>query len=394
MMPLFLVGRIIVPVVVHIVSNQDIPGLRIEIQQQKNLRMFQYSKLNKFIEKNRYTYQQRGNTKDFKSFGIKSLPLWDIEPSRFIIPLLHVEIGLVNKLWSQYNYFLRDKVDYINNIEHKMRTELNELQNLYDVELKKFKVSDEQLNAVKTQQSNLEKQMKDIETRIHTFQESTGDYSLIHQFVAIQDIILSIKLQSQHTIQTIKSQKKNTKASLSSLKKRIQNLNTKIKKSMEERVDNQNRLDFIIEQVLKKRCRIYPQSFHGEEINGVCCHRLLDNIPYILEYIKNLAVERVSKQKDKNMNRCSLQRLTYMFDQFWNIFWVLDNLFSLLCIPGPNENEIDDIKENIIVLEKLWNDLNISVTPKAHVLFDHTLSQVIEFGGIADKVEDYVEKAH
>ena len=27
-------------------------------------------------------------------------------------------------------------------------------------------------------------------------------------------------------------------------------------------------------------------------------------------------------------------------------------------------------------------------------MFDHTLEQVIEFGGIADKVEDYVEKAH
>ena len=34
------------------------------------------------------------------------------------------------------------------------------------------------------------------------------------------------------------------------------------------------------------------------------------------------------------------------------------------------------------------------MTPKAYLLFDHMSQQVIDFGGIADKVEYYMEKAH
>ena len=66
----------------------------------------------------------------------------------------------------------------------------------------------------------------------------------------------------------------------------------------------------------------------------------------------------------------------------------------MLCIPGPDEEEINDKRVNLIVLERLWYTLQISITTKTYVLFDHTLQQqVIDFSGIAYKVEDYVEKA-
>ena len=66
----------------------------------------------------------------------------------------------------------------------------------------------------------------------------------------------------------------------------------------------------------------------------------------------------------------------------------------MLRIPGPTQEEINDIQTSLKVLEKLWREIKISITPKAHVMFVHTLNQVIEYDGIADKVEDYVEKAH
>ena len=163
---------------------------------------------------------------------------------------------------------------------------------------------------------------------------------------------------------------------------------------MKEREDNENGLDFIIEEILKKKCQIYPQSFHGGEMNGVCCRRLLKNIPEIMNIIKDITTQRLLSQCDVDLKRCSPEKLTNMLQKFQNVFRVLDDLFSLLHIPGPEDEEVNDIRENLIVLEKMWNELHISITPKAHVLFDHTLEQVIEFGGIADKVEDYVEKAH
>ena len=36
----------------------------------------------------------------------------------------------------------------------------------------------------------------------------------------------------------------------------------------------------------------------------------------------------------------------------------------------------------------------ISVRPKPCAFFDHTLQQIVDFDGIAEKVEDYVERAH
>ena len=36
----------------------------------------------------------------------------------------------------------------------------------------------------------------------------------------------------------------------------------------------------------------------------------------------------------------------------------------------------------------------MNITPKAHILFVHAVEQVRRFGGIADLVEDFIEKAH
>ena len=72
----------------------------------------------------------------------------------------------------------------------------------------------------------------------------------------------------------------------------------------------------------------------------------------------------------------------------------MDVVFSKLRIIAPSETEINEIKVGIRVLETIWEELELSVTPKFHILVTHTVEQVIRFDGIADKVEDFVEKAH
>ena len=46
------------------------------------------------------------------------------------------------------------------------------------------------------------------------------------------------------------------------------------------------------------------------------------------------------------------------------------------------------------MLNYLWDDLDLLKGPKLHILFDHTIEQVELFKGIADLVEDFVEKYH
>ena len=42
-----------------------------------------------------------------------------------------------------------------------------------------------------------------------------------------------------------------------------------------------------------------------------------------------------------------------------------------------------------------WKDLKLLVTPSARLLEDHILNQMSSIeGGIADKIEDYIERSH
>ena len=66
----------------------------------------------------------------------------------------------------------------------------------------------------------------------------------------------------------------------------------------------------------------------------------------------------------------------------------------LLRILDPSEIEMEEMKVAVKELERLWNSLDLSITPKMHILTTHTINQIIRFGGIGDKVEDFVEKSH
>ena len=86
--------------------------------------------------------------------------------------------------------------------------------------------------------------------------------------------------------------------------------------------------------------------------------------------------------------------LDNVLDKFKNLFETLDVIFSLLLLCSPTEEEIDKAEHCIRQLEQKWNELELSHMPKFHILLDHTIDQVCLFGGIADLVEDFIEKSH
>ena len=87
-----------------------------------------------------------------------------------------------------------------------------------------------------------------------------------------------------------------------------------------------------------------------------------------------------------------MTRLTGVVDMFKLLFEYMDIVFSKLRILDPTELEIEEIDTAIKGLEKLWRQLDLNITPKMHILTYHTIEQVRRFGGIAHKVEDYIEK--
>ena len=126
-------------------------------------------------------------------------------------------------------------------------------------------------------------------------------------------------------------------------------------------------------------------------MNGVCCRRLLDNIDQIFENINEIITDKLKEQRKKDED---IEYITLVCMKFHDIFEVVDLVFFRLRTLSPSVEEIEKTKKAISVLKDLWNDLELLKGPKLHILFDHTIEQVELFGGIADLVEDFVEKYH
>ena len=137
---------------------------------------------------------------------------------------------------------------------------------------------------------------------------------------------------------------------------------------------------------------IKKQHFHGGAMNGVCCRRLLDNVEALFEDIRKLGMNRLKQKKirkDKDE-----EKLTVVLEDFYQLFETIDLIFSLLRVLAPTDQEIEAAATAIKVLEVIWEQIDMNKTPKAHILFNHTIDQVRRFGGIADMAEDFVEKSH
>ena len=127
-------------------------------------------------------------------------------------------------------------------------------------------------------------------------------------------------------------------------------------------------------------------------MNGVCCGLLLDETDVIFGKIKALVADKLKCSGNKSV--IETNQIDSVLNTFKSLFDCMDVVFSKLCIIDPIEEDIEEMKMAIHGLEKVWRELDLTITPKMHILTNHTIDQVIRFGGIADKVEDFVEKYH
>ena len=76
------------------------------------------------LQKEIYEKRVRGELKEPKDIkGIVSLPVYDfVEPSNYIFPLLHFEIGVVNNLLDNFRSFVEEEIELLSDIEKAART--------------------------------------------------------------------------------------------------------------------------------------------------------------------------------------------------------------------------------------------------------------------------------
>lgn len=125
--------------------------------------------------------------------------------------------------------------------------------------------------------------------------------------------------------------------------------------------------------------KIEKESFHGGAMNGVLCQHLLDNVDVIFGKIGKMGHDCVSANTickepiDHNT-------LDTVLDKFLHLFETMDIVFLMLCICCHTEDKVEKIEQSIKVSEKQWNDLQLTHTPKFHILVNHTAAQIQKFG--------------
>ena len=294
------------------------------------------------------------STKKIDTKGVVMHPLIEIDPNRYIVPLLHLEIGIVNKLWSSMLHFFDEFVENITELESTLRNEIQECKDQINTHSEEMEVLT--VNRLMACEEFANTKCVEVKASIESYRKA---------------IIRQKKLKTDKG-------------------KEMKKLKVKLANEQLKRNGNVDGMSHLLYNILEES-KIKKQHFHGGAMNGVCCRRLLDNLDVIFEKIKKLLLDVLRLQ---SKTKKEIDYITLVMDKFISLFETIDVVFFRLRTLDPTEEEINDAKKAVLVLEKLWEDIELKQGPKLHILFDHAIDQVEFFKGIADLVEDFVEKFH
>ena len=91
---------------------------------------------------------------------------------------------------------------------------------------------------------------------------------------------------------------------------------------------------------------------------------------------------------------CTYPFMIDTLDRYSELFKCLDATFGFLRVVHPNETELDRTAAAVRLTHAIWLKMGFSITPKAHILFNHVCAQQRLYGGLADKCEDWIEQSH
>ena len=309
-----------------------------------------------------------------ETLGVSGEVHCDADPWRFALPLLHILIGLLNKALQTMREWLDVKVEFIGEHEMMLRWACKEA-------VKEHAESNERLSEAR---NDRDKEKQNRQRLLGELLSGQRTHEKDLEFERIEGRIEELTIE----IEEIENDKPILKMNEANLKK-------KVKAATEARVGDKDGLDTIINEIMRRRAMIVPQAFHGGQLNGVHCRRLLNEVEDIMKDISKEATKRLKENIKKYNVMVTQKELDGKFVTFTSLFQAMDLVFYLLRQPAPTPKEVKDAEEAVYVLEQLWKNLELNITVKAHLLFEHGIEQFTSaVGGIADRVEDFIEKYH
>lgn len=322
------------------------------------------------------------DTKGVARKGVKENPFYDatIEVKDYITPILHLQIGLGNDIFCHLLDWIDRDVEKISSDEQLTRDTLAAMDDIIGAKV-------------------LERTDFDSSDAGQALKSTQGHVKRLHEKIQQQptDPQTDAKKAEFHAdLNDARTKLKAQEAARKKLADDILKLRMRKKKNLEklrEYRKARKRTENGIEHAINKIVHLYKivrEAYHGGAFNGVCIRRLMADATKIIDLIKDLLLT-------ESKGHVSNETIAKVCDDHAKLLTCLDGAFSALRKEDPTFADIEKAKQLVLKSMERWRAMGLSVTPKAHVLEVHSVSQLLrlaEFGGLFDFLEDFVELSH
>lgn len=326
--------------------------------------------------------------KPAENHGVRQPMLWEIDPERIIISILHNTMGLANDIVKRLTDTLVVHVDSLSPCERDLRK-------FEETEAGEIKELDRKEEALKVDIENARRRIDEINEDLKRDNH--------HHFTPEE------KKAKREERERIKSKKNDDIKALSNTKKELDDKVSRhkfIKKALhalvQQRRKNCDSAESIFYEVLKK-FSIHRAQYHGGALTGGHCRILCSKAEAIFYALVEKFQEFYGEIPDENRHpsEWTMVKVQRTLNHYKDMLMTLDAVVSGMRNIHPTEDECANLKKAIEMLEHKWDFedeelaiTKLSKTPKAHAIFAHAFEQFVKFGGFGDKDEEFIEKRH
>lgn len=316
--------------------------------------------------------------------GMIEQPLIDcIEPERYVVPALHLKLGITNALLADFKKF-------IFNLLEKVPLEIKELQS------SDFAAEEVLLEA--------KEQLKEWDgLNGATLASHRYDRSMLKELIdhgAADDTV--------YTRQEM-NEMKSERVSLTNSIKELTTHRKELEKICDEGSKRSREARKELDAAMKKASfsmpvrtqfdetledhGVTPSSYHGGDLEGNACSLLMERAPTIFHALEEYFV---TVANERNMHANTIDGIRKRCCSVRDTLIVFDSLFSLVNMPNKDvtANAKAQVRQLAEAAAKAWRGLKKNVPPKVHVIEHHIHAHFDLYDGLVDFSEQFVERRH
>ena len=334
----------------------------------------------KRIARNMESGSTYANSSDVRR-GVKTAPLLDaVEVKFYVIPLLHVLLGVGNDSMRHFFNWIDDRCERHDEI-------LNGLRRIRTLAMVAFESAESGQKQWKAENDpkveELNTRREDLLDQLESLKNNRIEKGIVlHQLRICNESLKRQREERQAWETTVKTAK---------------TAYTTTRKAEEERKKERPWEERKIKNELEKILATYGVSnakYHGGTYEGVTLLKLMNDLDDIFDEIQIYLINEL--QRDATGMICTKEEIKEVCGHYKELLGLVDGTFSIL------RTKSDDIQEHhyqladrfITALLEKWRAFGFRVTPKLHSIEDHGVPDMMFFEGIGDYGEDFIERAH